>query len=64
VARAYGAGGERGEKVRVDVPYEHDATDTLPEWNKSYSCWLRVKIGRVPWIEQRAARNAENEWSR
>jgi NAD(P)H-dependent flavin oxidoreductase YrpB (nitropropane dioxygenase family) len=60
---AYGAGGERAEKVRVDVPYEHDATDTLPDWNKSSSCWFRGENGRIPWIK-RAAQNAENEWSR
>jgi heme-degrading monooxygenase HmoA len=50
-------------KPRVRFCCEHDATDTL-DWNKRSSLPLGRKIGRSSWIEQRAARNAENEWSR
>jgi hypothetical protein len=35
------------------------------EWNKNFSFELGVQqIGRISWIGRRAARNAENEWSR
>ena len=51
-------------KLQPQFCYEHHyATDTL-DGNKSLSSWLGVKNWRAPWIKQRAARNAENEWSR
>ena len=28
------------KKFVLMSPYEHDATDTLPDWNKSSGCWL------------------------
>jgi hypothetical protein len=35
-----------------------------PRWNKSSGSWFRWKIGRISWIEHRAARTAKSEWSR
>ena len=35
-----------------------------PKWNKSSNSQLGRKIGRISWIEHRAARIVKSEWSR
>ena len=51
-----------GACSQVEVRVEHDAITRPIGTRVSVSGWL--KIGRISWMEQRAARNAENDWSR